>query len=163
MQPKTINFEYAVYQSKDELSEDLRILVEQAYDVIKNSYSPYSRFSVGAALRLESGIIVRGTNIENSVYPLGICAERTALFTAQAQYPNQIITDIAIAADTDKFEFETPASPCGSCRQVLVEFETKQQRDIRILLCGKHEILVVKNAHSLLPLSFNETRLMNEK
>ena len=108
--------------SYDELPEDYRELVDIAKKMTKAAYSPYSRFSVGAALRLADGTIVRGCNQENAAYPSGLCAERTAMFAASANHPGQAMRVLAIAAYTDGHFTKEPVSPCGGCRQVMVEF-----------------------------------------
>lgn len=159
MRTETIEFKYNIYNSIDELSKDEQELVKKAILSVDNSYAPYSQFHVGAAALLENGETVQGNNIENTVSPVCICAERTALFSSAAQYPNTKILKLAITAKADNFELEEPASPCGSCRQVLVEFETKQQHPIKVILYNKNHIISVESARYLLPLTFDETRL----
>lgn len=141
--------------SWNELSEEEKTLVDFARQATNRSYAPYSHFHVGAAIGLANGVIVTGTNQENAAYPSGMCAERTALFYANSQYPDQAIKAIAIAARTDEGFTEKPITPCGACRQVLLETENRYGSHIRIYLYGTREIQVIESAGSLLPLSFD--------
>ena len=143
--------------SYDELPEDYRELVDIAKEMTKAAYSPYSRFSVGAALRLADGTIVRGCNQENAAYPVGLCAERTAIFAAGVQYPDVPVKALAIAARTPGGQLQDePVSPCGSCRQVLIETETRFHQPVRILLYGTKKVYVIDGISNLMPLSFTE-------
>ena len=137
-----------------ELSEDDRQLIDQAKLATTRSYAPYSRFSVGAAALLKNGVVVTGTNQENAAYPSGICAERTTLFYAGSQYPDQPVKTLAIAARTKEGFLETPIPPCGACRQVLMETEQRFNQPMRILLYGEKEIFIINGTKDLLPLSF---------
>ena len=137
-----------------ELNEEDRQLIDQAKLATTRSYAPYSRFSVGAAALLENNVIVTGTNQENAAYPSGLCAERTTLFYANSQYPDQAVKTLAIAARTENGFLETPIPPCGSCRQVLMETEQRFNHPMRILLYGVKEIFIVHGTKDLLPLSF---------
>ncbi len=138
----------------EELEDNDHQLVTQAIEATRNSYSPYSHFSVGAALRLANGRVVTGSNQENASSPLGLCAERTAIFHAQHQYPDQPITAIAIAARTEEALTRFPIPPCGACRQVMLEVEDRYQQPIRILLYGSEGIHVVDTVKALLPFQF---------
>ncbi len=142
-----------------ELSAEDRILVDKAKDATKRSYAPYSHFSVGAAALLENGMIVTGTNQENAAYPSGTCAERTTLFYAGSQYPEQPVLALAIAAQNGKDFLDTPIPPCGACRQVLMETEQRYHHPMRIILYGKKEIFIVNGTKNLLPLSFGSSFL----
>jgi cytidine deaminase len=124
-----------------------------ALEAAERAYAPYSGFQVGAAVLLENGQIFEGNNQENAAYPVGICAERVALFTANAAYPHVPVQIIAIAAIKNG-ETEDSISPCGICRQVLLEAENRYKKPVRILLCGKRETTVVRSAKDLLPLAF---------
>jgi len=156
MQELTLNTTIKAMQ-KEELSEPEQLLVEAAIEATKRSYSPYSHFSVGAALLLENGKTVIGCNQENAAFPAGLCAERTAIFAAGAQYPNVPVTMLAIAARNSKGELtDEPISPCGTCRQVMIETETRFKHPIRILLYGKKCIYVLEGIKQLMPLSFTE-------
>lgn len=142
--------------SYDELSADDRLLAEAARKATLRSYAPYSHFHVGAAVSLENGVIMTGTNQENVAYPSGLCAERTVLFYANSQHPDVAVKALAIAAcQADGTPPEMPVSPCGACRQVMTETERRYGKPIRILLCGKEEVYVVDSAANLMPLSFN--------
>ena len=140
-----------------ELTDAERSLVEQAIEATNRSYAPYSNFSVGAAILLKNGTTIMGCNQENAAFPSGICAERSAIFAAGAQYPDQPVIMLAIAARNEKGELqEEPVSPCGPCRQVIIETETRYKQPIRILLYGKKYIYVVDGIRQLMPLSFTE-------
>ena len=141
----------------DELSAEDRQLVEQAIEATRRSYAPYSHFRVGAAVRLENGEIVIGCNQENAAYPSGLCAERTALFAAGAQYPDVPVRVLAVAArGTDGEMTEEPTGPCGSCRQVIIESETRAKHPIRILLYGRRCVYIIDGIRQLMPLTFSE-------
>lgn len=141
----------------DELSAEDRQLVEQAIEATRRSYAPYSHFHVGAAVRLENGEIVIGCNQENAAYPSGLCAERTALFAAGAQYPDVPVRVLAVAArGTDGEMTEEPTGPCGSCRQVIIESETRAKHPIRILLYGRRCVYIIDGIRQLMPLTFSE-------
>lgn len=137
-----------------ELSEEDRLLVEAAKRATNGSYAPYSKFNVGAAVRLQDGTIVLGANQENAAYPSGLCAERTALFAAGAQYPETPVVALAIAARKGKRFLPKPVSPCGACRQVISGMEERFGIPIRILLYGTDGILVSDGITPLLPLRF---------
>lgn len=141
----------------DELSAEDRQLVEQAIEATRRSYAPYSHFHVGAAVRLGNGEIVIGCNQENAAYPSGLCAERTALFAAGAQYPDVPVRVLAVAArGTDGEMTEEPTGPCGSCRQVIIESETRAKHPIRILLYGRRCVYIIDGIRQLMPLTFSE-------
>ena len=139
----------------DELAEDEQFLVTKAIESTNNSYAKYSHFCVGAALQLENGEVVPGCNQENAAFPAGICAERSAIFAAGAQYPDIVVEKLAIAArDTTGELTAEPVSPCGTCRQVIIETETRYQKPIRILLYGRNCIYMIDGIKHLMPLSF---------
>jgi cytidine deaminase len=141
----------------EELTVDERHLVELAIEATDRSYSPYSHFHVGAAVRLANGVEIIGCNQENAAFPAGICAERAALFAAGTQYPDQAVTMLAIAArGTDGELMETPVSPCGTCRQVIIETETRFKHPVRLLLYGTKHTLIIDGIGALMPLSFTE-------
>ena len=143
-----------------ELAESDRQLLEAAKRNTGRSYSPYSHFCVGAAARLADGTIVNGCNQENAVYPAGLCAERVAVFSSQAQYPNTKILSLAISARNTEGEFVTvPVSPCGSCRQVILEQEMRFNQPIRILLVGQNGVFIFNSIKDLLPFAFSEESL----
>ncbi len=141
----------------EELSSQEQTLINMAIDATRHSYAPFSHFQVGAALLLANGKTISGCNQENAVLPAGICAERSAIFAAGAQYPDQAVTMIAIAArGTDGELTEDPVTPCGICRQVMIETETRFHRPIRILLYGRRCIFAIDGIQQLMPLSFSE-------
>ncbi|MBR2777549.1 MAG: cytidine deaminase [Prevotella sp.] len=141
----------------EELSAEEQHLVNLAIEATGRSYAPYSNFHVGAAVRLENSEEIIGCNQENAAYPSGLCAERTALFAAGAQYPDVGVQMLAIAArGTDgELQYE-PVGPCGSCRQVIVESETRAGHPIRILLYGRKCVYVIDGIRKLMPLMFSE-------
>ena len=138
----------------DELSAEQQMLVNKAKEATANSYSPYSKFRVGAALKLANGEVVTGANQENASYPVGLCGERVALFAAQAQQPGQPVKTIAIAARNERGFTQEPVSPCGMCRQAIMEVEDRYKQPIEILLYGEDGIFVVRSIADLLPLYF---------
>jgi len=128
-----------------------------AIDATSRSYAPYSHFRVGAAVRLANGVTLSGSNQENAAYPSGLCAERTTLFYAGAQYPDVAVSMLAIAArGTDGQLTDEPTGPCGACRQVILESETRAGSPIRILLYGRSHVYVTEGIRPLLPLCFSE-------
>ena len=141
----------------EELTAEEQHLVNLAIEATGRSYAPYSNFHVGAAVRLENSEEIIGCNQENAAYPSGLCAERTALFAAGAQYPDVGVEMLAIAArGTDgELQYE-PVGPCGSCRQVIVESETRAGHPIRILLYGRKCVYVIDGIRKLMPLMFSE-------
>ena len=147
---------YRLYEF-DELSADDQALVTKARQAAHTSYSPYSHFHVGAALRLADGTFVCGSNQENAAYPSGLCAERTALFAAGANYPTTPVDAIAIAACNDEGCFTAqPTPPCGACRQVMLETESRSGHPMRILLYGTETTCVIEDgAAAMLPLVFD--------
>lgn len=158
MKDLTITSTIKVYEF-DELTKTDQALMTVAMEATGRSYAPYSKFSVGAAALLANGTVVTGTNQENAAYPSGLCAERTTLFYANSQYPDQPVTTLAIAARTEKDFIDLPIPPCGACRQVILETEKRYQRPIRILLYGKKAIYEVKSIGVLLPLSFDASAM----
>lgn len=140
--------------SLDEMSEGERRLVRKAIEATDNSYAPYSHFHVGAALQLENGTVFIGANQENAAFPVTLCAERAAIFAAQSQCPEQPITAIAIAARNAAGLLRKPITPCGSCRQVILEMEQRYKRQVSIYLYGTAGVYVIDSVKSLLPLSF---------
>ena len=156
-----IKIAFEDYESIGELNKADQELCAEAINAMRNSHSPYSKFKVGAALRLQSGHIVKGSNQENVAYPSGLCAERVALFHWGATYPDDPIQTIAITARTDDFELVKPVTPCGSCLQVLAEYEKKQNSPIRVILyCLDGPVWVTSGIESFLPFLFFEDRLI---
>ena len=138
----------------DELTDEQRAIIEVAKEQTKHSYCPYSHFHVGAAAKLSNGVVIRGCNQENAAYPSGLCAERSALFAAGAQYPDQEVVQLAIACFTGGHFTKEPGSPCGACRQVMTETEHRYGGKMEVLLYGDEETFVFDSAADLLPLIF---------
>ncbi|NPA45422.1 MAG: cytidine deaminase [Chlorobi bacterium] len=153
---KTTTYEY---DSLQELNESEQILIKKSKEAVKNAYAPYSKFNVGAAVLLENGEIITGTNQENAAYPSGLCAERVAIFYANSKYPDVAIKSLAVTAFYNEEYIENPLPPCGACRQVIVESETRFKKPIKIYLVSKEKITVIEDAKSLLPLNFDENFL----
>ena len=145
--------------SYDECTEVEKNLIDAAKEATSNAYAPYSNFRVGAALLLENGKIVTGNNQENAAYPSGLCAERTAVFYANAQYPDLKIEAIAVAAYYNGQFTNDLISPCGSCRQVLLEVESRYNSPVKILLYKNGEVYMADSMSSLMPLSFTKDAL----
>ncbi len=147
---KQFRFDYEHYASLDELSEADRQLVEAAQEATTRAHAPYSHFRVGAAARLRSGRILHGSNFESEVYPAGLCAERSLLFYAQANYADDPIETLAIASDPSERE----CYPCGQCRQVMVDVERRQGAPMRVIMSGNGTASAVATATMLLPFTF---------
>lgn len=142
-----------VEKTVEELDVQESGLMQAAIEAARQAYAVYSHFHVGAAARLSNGEIVIGSNQENAAYPSGMCAERTALFYAGAKYPDAVVESLAIVALSDG-ELRPGISPCGACRQVLLETEQRGGASIRILLCGKERVIIIPSAKDLLPFCF---------
>jgi cytidine deaminase len=152
---KTLRIEYNEYSSSSELNETDQHLLRSAQNALKDAYAPYSKFQVGAAILLESGEIVTGNNQENIAFPSGMCAERVALFHVGANYPNQKILTLAIAAEGDLVDKDAIISPCGACRQVIFESEMRQQSSVRILIIGmNNKVIELEKSTDLLTFAF---------
>ncbi len=147
---KQFRFDYEHYASLDELPEADRRLVEAAQEATTRAHAPYSHFRVGAAARLRSGRILHGSNFESEVYPAGLCAERSLLFYAQANYADDPIETLAIASDPSERE----CYPCGQCRQVMVDVERRQGAPMRVIMSGNGSASAVATATMLLPFTF---------
>ncbi len=148
------------YDSPEKLTPEDKELVNKAKKAAEVAYAPYSKFFVGAAVKLENGKTVIGSNQENAAYPSGLCAERVAIFAASSLYPGVAIKTIAVTAKAEKFIINNPVTPCGSCRQVLIEYEHKFGKPIRIILTGaKGKVFIIDKAEDILPLSFNSDEL----
>ena len=155
MTSKEIRIVYNEYESLDQLELRDRELAQAAIEATKGSYAPYSNFNVGAAVRLDNGQIVKGSNQENAAYPSGICAERTAMFYASANYPENAMTAIAITASQNGTLCDNPVTPCGSCRQVMAQYQTKGGQPMEILLIGGKKIWKFSKVDDVLPLIFD--------
>ena len=160
MQQKDLLISYFELDSAEELLPDERNLLNIATDSLKSAYVPYSHYKVGSAVLLENGVIVTGSNQENMAFPSGLCAERVALFAAASNHPGIKIKSIAITAQSEDFPVKEPVSPCGSCRQAMIEYETNQGKPIQLILgCETGRTLLVRKVGDLLPLSFKEDML----
>ncbi len=156
-----IKIAFKEYDSLTELNQPDHQLCLEATKALANSHSPYSKFRVGAALRLQSGKIIYGSNQENVAYPSGLCAERVALFAWGANHPNDPIEAMAITASSDEFELSQPVTSCGSCLQVMAEYENKQNQPFEIILfCNKGPVWIMNGVNTLLPFLFFENRLV---
>ncbi len=161
MNKKIVNIEFTEYISlQDGLDMNLVGLVKKAEKNLINSYSPYSQFKVSAALTLSNGEVVLGTNQENAAYPSGICAERVAIFSAKSAFPNQDVIEIAIVTEQSN---PFPFSPCGACRQVLLEYEMLQKKTIKVILkSGNSKIWVFNSIKDLLPFGFDAADILKK-
>jgi len=143
----------------EECNNDTKNLIKKAQDIALKAYAPYSNFHVGAAVLLSNGEVITGNNQENAAYPAGICAERTALAYANAQHPNIPVEAIAIVAYHNNSFTDDICSPCGICRQFLVEVENKFDHPMRVIMCSNNQVYEVATAKDLLPLSFDKSNL----
>lgn len=160
MNQKEINIKYSEFESFDELDNEKRDLLSEAANACSKAYSPYSGFSVGAAIKSSDGRIFTGNNQENAAYPSGLCAERVALFSAMAQFPDLKITQLAISIKTLNGSVNSPVAPCGACRQVIAEYEHRQNSKIEIIFSSETgKTIVVNGVESLLPFTFNSDYL----
>lgn len=152
----TFSIAYKEYSGTDQLTAEDKILLDEAWAACESAYAPYSKFHVGASVRLANELIFKGNNQENAAYPSGICAERVAVFSASATYPGIPIKSIAVVAKTDVFNLSNPVTPCGACRQVIAEYEMLSGEPIRILLQGNTDkIWIIDGIANLLPLMFH--------
>ena len=155
MTNKEIRISYIEYNGIDDLKTDDQELVKAAIAATATAYAPYSNFHVGAAVRFEDGEVVQGSNQENAAYPSGTCAERTALFYAGAAHPEKAITKIAIAAGQKGVLVSEPVTPCGACRQVMAQYQTKGGKPMEVILIGSAKIWKFTKVNDLLPLIFD--------
>lgn len=151
---KTYTITYKEHKNISDLPKQEQELVAMAKEAQNNAYAPYSNFQVGAAVLFEDGQIITGNNQENAAYPSGLCAERTAIFYAQSQYPNKKIKALAISSASDGQANRKPVFPCGSCRQVLLESEMRNGENFKVFCYGTESIIEVPSAASFLPLHF---------
>lgn len=160
MKENKFEFSYEVYKDISELSEKDAWLLNEARQVTEQAYAPYSNFYVGAAAMLANGEVVAGTNQENASYPVGICAERVLLGNAATLYPGVAIETLAISYNSESVKSDHPISPCGMCRQALLEYETRLHQPIRLILAGMEgEIQIIQTARLLLPFAFTSDEL----
>ena len=155
MSIRHFSFEFEEYSSDDQLTEEDRMLLQKARNATKNAYAPYSKFQVGAAAMLVNNEIVIGSNQENASFPAGICAERALLASAAQLFPNVAVKTMAVTYNNLKGSSNTPVTPCGFCRQVMAEFESRMNTPMRIILAGTSgSVFVIPSIAKLLPLAF---------
>jgi len=159
MKEITLKINYTEYDSVKEMSPEDQELVKAANEAREGSYSPYSNFQVGAALRLADGTIVKGANQENAAYPSGLCAERTVMFWAGANYPDLPFDTMAIAGADKGVLCESPASPCGACRQVMAEYQKKSGRPLKTIWVGEKRIRKFQKVEDILPFIFDSLKV----
>lgn len=156
--------DFIIIEHIEDLDTESKYLTHKAKEATTHAYAPYSRFQVGAALLLEDGTLVTGTNQENAAYPSGMCAERVALYTAAATHPDVKIVKIAVVAHKKGRKELLPATPCGACRQVILEFEVRQQQNIEIIMQDQHhQWIKAPSAESLLPFCFTKENLEHDE
>jgi len=155
MTEKKLVINYKQYNSIAELDQKDQELFSKAVEATKGSYAPYSNFNVGAAVRMSNGAVVKGANQENAAYPSGLCAERTAIFSAHANFPNEIIEAIALTGAKNGSLMPSITYPCGACRQVMSESQTRAGRPIRIIIGSANKILVYDSVEDILPFQFD--------
>ena len=156
----TIKTEITVFNNVNELSDDVKSLMESAIVIKNTAYAPYSKFKVGSAFLLENGQVVTGNNQENAAYPSGMCAERVAIWNAASQYPNEKILKLAISASSSTQILKEPVAPCGACRQTLSEYELKQGDEIEVYFMGEEgKIIKTNSVLDLLPIAFDKSFL----
>jgi cytidine deaminase len=149
------SFQYTEYSGIDALPQKIKDLAISAKKAAESSYSPYSKFAVGAAVLLENGEVILGSNQENGAYPSGICAERVALFYAGATYPNIPVVSIAVAAFFEGKLIAEPVAPCGACRQVMIETQNIGKKPYSVVMLGERKVVVVEDVKFLLPFAFS--------
>lgn len=156
VQKYTIQVQYQEYSDLEDCTEDDQRLLHAARMQGQLAYAPYSRFRVGAALLMDNGLIFTANNQENAAFPLGSCAERVVCGYAKAQYPDDSILAIAIHVNPLDYTLAQAVSPCGGCRQLILEYELKQKNPIRLILQANNSaVIVVEGVSTLLPLHFN--------
>lgn len=160
MKEVLITSKFSVYDTTEDLPAEIQNLFEQAFQIQKNAYAPYSKFRVGAAILLDNNKIVLGSNQENAAYPSGLCAERVALFQAASNFPESKISKIVITTAPEATEISSPITPCGACRQSIAEYENKQDSPIEIYFMGEMGMIYKSESlKNLLPLVFNKKLL----
>ena len=152
---KEFRIGYEEYASVEEMSAMDRELCRAAVEALDGSYAPYSHFHVGAAVRMSDGTIVKGANQENAAFPSGLCAERTAMFSAGANYPGLDMVSIAVVARQDGRICSEPVAPCGACRQVMIQYQNKAGKPMSVILVGADHIKKFARVNDILPLIFD--------
>lgn len=155
MKDKIIKIIYKELESANELAPEDKELFDAAVKAADGSYAPYSGFNVGAAVRMENGEIIRAANQENAAYPSGLCAERSTIFYAHSKYPDTPIVAMAVVAKVKGELTATPTYPCGACRQVLNESQTRGKKPIKIIIGSAGKIEIIESVNDLLPFAFD--------
>ena len=155
MKKQEFTFKYTDVSNSSELDDITNRLINKAKSAAKNAYAPYSKFNVGAAALLENGEIITGSNQENAAFPSGLCAERIALFYANSAFPDVPVKSLAVVALQNGEYLRFPVAPCGSCRQVILETQTRFKNKIRIIMFGEEKSTIVEDAAFLLPFPFD--------
>ena len=155
MTEREIHITYQEYKSIEELSPEDRELAAEAIKAMEGAYAPYSHFHVGAAVRMSNGQIVRGANQENTAFPSGLCAERTAMFAAGARYPDKDMLSIALAGGVMGRLGNQPATPCGACRQVMAQYQAKSGKPMSVIMISADKVWKFEKVDDILPLIFN--------
>ena len=155
MNEKEIRINYVEYSSLEEMGPEDRELAAEAIAAMGNAYAPYSHFHVGAAVRMSNGQIVRGSNQENAAFPSSLCAERTAMFAAAAKYPDKDMRSIAVAGGVYGKLANQPVTPCGACRQVMAQYQTKAGKAMSVIMIGASRIWKFEKVDDILPLIFD--------
>lgn len=160
MQKKSLHIDFQIANNINELLTEDQLLLKKAEIAAKSAYAPYSKFHVGAAVLLENGEIIIGNNQENAAYPSSLCAERVALFSASAKYPGVAVKSLAITAESKITIIDTPVTPCGACRQVMIEYEKLAKKSVKVIMRGQlGDILISESVENLIPLSFDGEHL----
>lgn len=155
MVEKEYKISFQEYASVSELNAEDRELADEAIAAMNSAYAPYSHFHVGAAVRMSNGQIVRGANQENAAFPSGLCAERTAMFAASAKYPDKDMRSIALAGGVYGRLAAEPATPCGACRQVMAQYQTKSGKPMSVIMIGAKRVWKFEQVDDILPLIFD--------
>jgi cytidine deaminase len=157
---KSLTINWELFENINELPKSIQDLFVQAFNVQKKAYAPYSKFSVGAAIKTDANTVITGSNQENKAYPSGLCAERVALFYAGANYPDEKITDVVLVGDGEMLTEGAVFSPCGACRQVMVETQRKHKESFKVwILQADGRVFCIPNAMDLIPFSFGDERV----
>lgn len=157
---ESYQFEYYTSNKIEDFSELEQNLITETIEKAKNAYAPYSKFNVSAGVLLNNDAILTATNVENASYPIGVCAERNVMAFVMSNFPNEEISTVAVYAEKEIEKLKTPITPCGMCRQALLEAENKQNKSIKIIMIGNNNnFLIVEKCVHLLPFAFDGSEL----
>ena len=160
MPEKNLSLRFTSFEGPEALSDDDRVLLQRAIEARKSAYAPYSGFSVGACVLMDNGEAITGNNQENAAYPSGTCAERVAIWSAVSRFPKGIVKKVFISASSKTKVVDRPVSPCGSCRQTMAEYETRQKKNIAVYFTGETgEVIKADSVRDLLPFLFDNSLL----